>query len=372
LDFNKMVATQKFTRPPARYTEASLVKKLEELGIGRPSTYAPTIATIQKRQYVVKENRDGVERAYRVITLENNAVNKETATERTGGGNKLYPTDMGMVVNDFLVEHFGGVLDYDFTAKIESDFDKIANGSVQWNSMIDDFYKPFKKQVDVTIETAERATGERALGTDPKTGKDVIARLGRYGPMVQIGKNDDEKNEKAQYAKIRPPFNITNITLEQAMEMFKLPRLVGSFEDKEIKSSEGRFGPYVVHDGLFASIPKDAEYDVFSITLDTAIELIKEKRIKEEAKKVKIFEEDEDIRILMGRWGAYIKRGKDNIPLPKEKRDREIAETLSFEEVMEYVAKAPEKKKKPAAKKKTAAKKTTKKKTTAKKTTKKK
>ena len=352
LDFNNMTATQRFTRPPARYTEASLVKKLEELGIGRPSTYAPTIATIQKRNYVVKEKREGKERAYKVISLENGQVANSEETERTGGGNKLYPTDMGIIVNDFLVEHFKGVLNYDFTAKIEDDFDKIAQGEVKWNEMIDTFYKPFKERVDHTMETAERVTGERVLGVDPETGRQVCARLGRFGPMIQIGTKDEE--EKPLFAKIRPPYSLGNINFEQAMEMFNLPRLVGEFEGKEVKASEGRFGPYIMHDGNFASIPKkDVEYDVFSINIEQAIELIHEKRRKDAEKLVKRFDESEDIYITMGKWKrAYIKQGKANIPLPKEKYSREEAAKLTYDEVLEIIENVNAKKKAEKAKKK--------------------
>ncbi len=357
LNLDYMTATERFTRPLPRYTEASLVKRMEELGIGRPSTYAPTIATIQKRNYVVSESREGKPRNYNVYTLKAENVNKKVETEMTGAsGKRLFPTDMGILVNDFLVEHFGDILNYDFTAKIEQDFDKIASGMIQWNKMIDEFYKPFKIEVDRALEEAERVTGERVLGNDPKTGKEVIARMGRFGPMIQIGRVDDE--EKPQFAKIRAPFTLQDINFEQAMEMFKLPRTLGEFEDKVIKASEGRFGPYVMHDGKFASIPKDAEYDPFSITLEQGIELIKLKREADAKKLIKEFDQDENLRILMGRWGPYIKFNKQNVRIPKEQKD--TAAELTYEQCMELVEKAPPPKGKAKGKAKTTKAKTTK------------
>ncbi len=353
LQLDYMTATERFTRPLPRYTEASLVKKLEELGIGRPSTYAPTIATIQKRKYVISENRDGKPRDYNMYTLKAGSVNKEVKTETTGGGKRIYPTDMGILVNDFLVENFGDVLNYSFTAKIEEDFDKIAKGMIEWNKMIDTFYKPFKVEVEKALNEAERVTGEKALGKDPKTGKPIIARLGRFGPMVQIGSPDDE--EKPRYAKLRTPFTLQNVTLEAALEMFKLPKELGEFEEKVVKSSEGRFGPYVMHDGKFASIPKDAEYTPLSITLDQAIELIKAKRESDAKKLIKVFEEhEEDLRIIIGRWGPYIKLGKQNIKIPKERK--ETAAEMTYEEVMKLVEAAPAPKTKGRAKAKPKAK----------------
>ena len=338
LNLDYMTATERFTRALPRYTEASLVKKLEELGIGRPSTYAPTIATIQKRKYVLSENRDGKPRDYNVYTLKSGNVKKEVQTETTGGGKRIYPTDMGILVNDFLVEHFGDVLNYTFTAKIEEDFDKIAKGTVVWNQMIDTFYKPFKVEVERALNEAERVTGERALGNDPKTGKPIIARLGRFGPMVQIGSPDDE--EKPRYAKLRTPFTLGNVTLEAALEMFKLPKELGEFEEKVVKSSEGRFGPYVMHDGKFVSIPKDADYTPLSITLDTAIELIKAKRESDAKKLIKVFEEhEEDLRIVIGRWGPYLKLGKQNIKIPKDRH--ETAVEITYEEALKLIEAAP-------------------------------
>ncbi|MCB0503050.1 MAG: type I DNA topoisomerase, partial [Bacteroidetes bacterium] len=259
---NNIQAVERFNRPPARYTEASLVKKLEELHIGRPSTYAPTIGTIQKRGYVNKTFRDGEERKYRQLELANGTINALTLTETFGAEKaKLFPTDTGMLVTDFLVEHFDRVLDYGFTAKIEKEFDDIAQGDIEWHNMLQSFYKPFHAEIEDTIENADRVTGERVLGVDPKSGRQVSARLGRYGAMVQIGTAEEE--EKPLFAKLREDQSIDTITFEEAMKLFDLPRVVGSFEGKEIKANIGRFGPYVMHDGNFASLKKDQDpYDI--------------------------------------------------------------------------------------------------------------
>lgn len=329
-----IVATEKYSRPPSRYTEASLVKRLEELGIGRPSTYAPTISTIQKRGYVEKEIREGKERKYQVLTLIKGAIKKEEQTEITGAEKgKLIPTDIGKLVNDFLMQHFSDVMDFNFTAMIEQDFDEIANGKMQWNKMIDVFYKPFHKDVEKTLETAERATGERELGVDPKSGRKVITRMGRYGPMVQMGHQDDE--EKPKYAKLRPGQSIESITFEEAMELFKLPRTVGTYEDKNIVASEGRFGPYVLYDNKFASIK--GIYDPLDITLEEAIEVIKAKQKADAEKFIKEFE-GEDIQLLNGRWGPYIKAGKRNVKLSK---DIEDPKKLTLEEVKKIIEETP-------------------------------
>ena len=244
LDFVEMNATERFSRPPARYTEASLVKKLEELGIGRPSTYAPTISTIQKRGYVEKKDKEGLRREYRLLKLKEDAITKVVEAETFGTEkSKMFPTDIGMLVNDFLMQHFQTVMDYGFTADIEREFDDISNGMKKWDEMIDDFYKPFHKNVENTLENADRVTGERELGTDPKSGRKVIARMGRYGPMVQVGATEDE--EKPKYAKLRSGMNLETITFEEAMELFKLPRIAGTYENNDVTISEGRFGPYV-------------------------------------------------------------------------------------------------------------------------------
>ncbi|MCD8529267.1 MAG: DNA topoisomerase, partial [Chitinophagales bacterium] len=276
LEYKEINATQRFTKHAPRYTEASLVKKMEELGIGRPSTYAPTISTIQKRNYVEKANRDGEEREYTILNLENGKLSKEKGKEITGAEKaKLFPTDIGAVVNDFLVQHFPDIIDYDFTAQMEESFDSIEEGKTEWDNVVGKFYKPFHTSIEDTIENADRATGERELGKDPKTGKMVIARVGRFGPMVQKGSSDDA--EKPEYAKLLPTQSIETISLEEALELFALPRSLGEFEGHEIKASIGRFGPYVVHNKAFVSITKASGLDPYTITLEEAVQLIKRK-----------------------------------------------------------------------------------------------
>ncbi len=352
LGVRQISATERYTRPPARFTEASLVKRLEELGIGRPSTYAPTISTVQKRGYVVKDEIDGKQREFQTLVLESGVINKETKTENYGADkNKMHPSDIGKVVTEFLIEHFGGIMDYGFTASVEKEFDEIAEGMKNWSEMIDSFYKPFYKTVETTLETAERASGERALGDDPKTGKPVIARIGRFGPMVQLGVQDDE--EKPRFASLTKGQNIDSITLEEALDLFKMPRVLGEFEEKPVKANIGRFGPYVQHLKMFVSIPK--EEDVMTIELPRAIELIEAKRIADANRIIKIFEE-EDIQLLNGRWGPYIKAGKKNFKLPK---DLEDPKKLSLEEVKHIMENQPVKGKRAPRKtaKKTAKKK---------------
>lgn len=339
LDLQEITGTERFTKASARYTEASLVKKLEELGIGRPSTYAPTISTIQKRNYVEKTNRDGEERKYKILNLSNNEIKKETATEITGAEKmKLFPTDIGSVVNDFLVEHFAEILDYDFTRQMEESFDKIEEGNTEWNVMVSKFYKPFHKSVEDTIENADRASGERILGKDPKTGHTLLVRVGRYGPMAQIGAQDEI--EKPQFAKLLPTQSIETITFEEAIELFKLPRVVGEFEGEEVKSAIGRFGPYLLHKKKFVSITKPSGLDPYTIKIDDAVRLIEEKRVIDANKFIKEFEE-EDIQLLNGRWGPYIKQGKTNFKIPKDVE----AEKLTLEEVLEIIKNQPTKKK---------------------------
>ena len=256
LSLNEMKAIERFTRPAPRYTEASLVKKLEELGIGRPSTYAPTISTILKRGYVEKRDKEGVKRDYRVLVLKGNNISKKTEQETTGAEkSKLFPTDLGLVVTDFLKQYFADVMDYGFTAKIEEEFDEIAEGKMKWTKMIDGFYKPFKKDVENTIGNAERIKGERELGIDEASGKKVVARMGRYGPMVQIGDANDE--EKPRFAKLKSTQSIETINLEEAMELFRLPRNLGQFEDEDVTVSIGRFGPFIAHDKKFYSLSKE-------------------------------------------------------------------------------------------------------------------
>jgi len=341
LKLNEMVAKQVFSRHLPRYTEASLVKKLEEMGIGRPSTYAPTITTVQKRGYVVKEAREGVERRYNLFTLKNDKVSKGEATEITGAEkNKLFPTNTAMVVNDFLVEHFPDITDYSFTSEIEQEFDEIANGKLQWKKMIADFYKPFHKKVSKTEQVERSSVGRsRELGVDPKTGKNVYAKLGKFGAYVQIGENpDDNGGEKPKFASLRQGQFIENLTLADAMELFKMPRDLGMFEEKPVVISIGRFGPYVLHDKKFVSIPKDN--DPYTITLEKAIELIEGKRIADANKTIKVFKENPDIQVLNGRFGPYIKAGKKNVKIPKGKTPAD----LTLEECITLAENAPEKK----------------------------
>lgn len=313
LELLEMVALERFTRPAPRYTEASLVKKLEDQGIGRPSTYAPTISTIQKREYVVKESREGSPRNLGKLVLASDNISTTSKTETTGAEkNKLFPTDLGMVVNDFLVKFFPSVLDYSFTAKVEEEFDQIAAGSREWNDMIAEFYKDFDPLVEHIKENAERAGGERELGIDAKSGKPVIARLGRYGPMIQIGSSEDE--EKPRYAKLRANQRLETITLEEALELFKLPRVLGEFEEQVVKANIGRFGPYVQLGRLFASL--EEEDDPYTVTLERAIELIKKKR-EAEANKI-ILSFNEEVQILKGRWGPYLKYKGKNVKIPKD------------------------------------------------------
>jgi len=331
LELNEMLATERFTRAQPRYTEASLVKKMEELGIGRPSTYAPTISTILKRGYVEKRDKDGVKRDYRVLKLSNNTISKAIEQENTGAEkSKLFPTDLGSVVTDFLIQYFDQVLDYGFTAKIENEFDSIADGNEDWGKMLKDFYAPFKKDVDNTMETAERISGERELGHEATTGKRVIARMGRYGPMVQIGETTEE--EKPRFAKLKADQSIETINLEQAMELFKLPRVLGDFENEPVQVNIGRFGPYLAHDKKFYSLSK--EYDPYEITLDVAIPLISEKRKAKDERTIKIFEK-EKIQLLKGPYGPYIKKGLKNFPIPKEKQEN--VQDLSIEEVQAMI-----------------------------------
>ena len=343
LEMTLTEATQRFSNHPPRYTEASLVKKLEELGIGRPSTYAPTISTVQKRGYVVKEERPGVERAYHYLKVENgNLTNQELKENHGAEKNKLFPTDIGIVVNDFLVDHFNTIMDYNFTASVEQDFDHIANGKVNWEQMLKEFYSPFHHNVEDTLENSERASGERALGEDPKSGKPVLARIGRFGPMVQIGAADDEEKK---FASVKAPMSINTITLEEALELFKLPRTLGDFEEKTVVVGAGRFGPYVRHDGKFVSIKND---DPLSIELQRAIELIETKRVEDAKKHIASFDHDKGtIEVLNGRWGPYIKQGKKNYKIPKETE----ATTITLESALEIMANQPVKKKRTAKKK---------------------
>lgn len=348
LNTESITATERFTRPPARYTEASLVKKLEELGIGRPSTYAPTISTIQKRGYVHKEEREGKERNYSVITLEKNGnLLKETKTEITGADKgKLFPTDIAMVVTDFLMKHFPQIMDYQFTAKVEEELDEIALGKLKYEEMLQEFYSPFHEKVVHTTEKGERVSGERILGEDPETGLTVSVRIARFGPVAQ---KSDPNNPEAKpiYAPLRKDQKIETITLGEALELFKLPRIVGEYEGKEVIAGIGRFGPYIKHDNKFVSIKK--QFDPHTITLEEAIKVIDAKRISDSEKFIKVFDEDPTYQILNGRWGPYLKAGKKNIKLPK---DRDPA-SFTFEECVELANNKEEpKSKKKASKKK--------------------
>lgn len=339
-------ATQRFTRGPARYTEASLVKKMEELGIGRPSTYAPTISTIQKRNYVMKKESEGKERAYAQIqwTPENTTVTTLTETVGTDK-NRLIPTDIGIVVTNFLVEHFAAIMDYQFTAQVEESFDKIANKNLVWSDMLGTFYKPFHANVEETLENSGRATGERALGEDPKSGRKVIARMGRYGAMIQIG-DEQVDGEKPLFASLMKDQSITNITLEEAMDLFKMPRVFGEFSGEMLRVNIGKFGPYVQLGKTFASIPKDE--DPMEITLERAIEIVEEKKKSDAEKVIKSFPEQEDVFLLNGRYGAYLKIGKENYKLPKTS----VPADLTFEECIEISKNQPVSKSKKSPKRK--------------------
>jgi DNA topoisomerase-1 len=322
----EITATERYTRPPARYVEASLVKKLEELGIGRPSTYAPTISTIQKRGYVEKKEREGELRNFTVLKLSNEQINREVKSETTGKDrNKLSPTDIGIVVTDFLNQHFDRIMDYNFTAKVEEEFDEIAQGKIQWTDMMAEFYEPFHANVTNTLENSDRATGERELGMHPVSGRKIIVRIGRYGPMVQIG-DEKEDGEKAQFASLQNNQSIGSITIEEALALFKLPRTLGEYNSEIVKANAGRFGPYIQVGKVFVSIPKGEE--PMTIELDRAIELYIEKQTADANKIIKIFDERPDVQLLNGRYGAYLKIGKDNFKLPKDT----TPENLSIEE----------------------------------------
>lgn len=318
LQLKEATATERFTQRPARYTEATLVRRLEELGIGRPSTYAPTIQTIQNREYVIKGDKEGTERAYSILTLNKKGIQESTKTEMVGADrNKLMPTDIGIVVNDFLMEYFQLVMDYNFTAKVEKEFDAIAEGEENWTKVIDNFYQVFHPVVEQTAAIrTEHKVGERQLGIDPKSGKPVFVKIGRFGPVAQIGESNAEKdNEKPQFATLLKGQSIETITLEEALKLFELPRTVGEYEGKVVVAAIGRFGPFIRHDGKFVSIPKDK--NPISITLEEAIELIQQKREKDENRFIKKFEEDPELEILNGRYGPYIAYKGKNYRIPK-------------------------------------------------------
>ncbi len=350
LEKESIVAMERFSRPPSRHVEASLVKKMEELGIGRPSTYAPTISTIQKRGYVEKVEREGEKRNYVVLELANNSISKEERSETTGKEkNKLSPTDIGIVVTDFLVEHFERIMDYHFTAKVEEEFDEIAKGLIQWTSMIHEFYDPFHKNVENTLENSDRATGERILGTHPVSGKKVLARIGRFGPMIQVG-DEQEDGEKPQFASLLKEQSINSVSLDEALKLFDLPRNLGEYEGLDLKVNIGRFGPYVQYGKSFASIPKDD--DPLSMSRERAIEIVNAKKEDDANKLIKTFESRDDVQLLNGRWGAYLKIGKNNFKLPKGTE----ADKLSLEECLQ-IAESQGTNSKKSAPKKTARKK---------------
>ncbi|RSK50346.1 type I DNA topoisomerase [Hymenobacter rigui] len=340
LPLQQLRATERYASPPARYTEASLVKKLEEMGIGRPSTYAPTISTIQKRGYVEKDSREGKERKFHVLTLDGDAVKTEVKTETYGADKaKLFPTDTAMVVNDFLVEHFPVIVDYQFTAKVEDEFDRIADGQEQWTDMLAGFYGTFHETVE-RGQNIERNTlgSNREIGTHPETGQKLTARLGRFGPYVQIEPLEGApEGEKAVYASLRKGQFIENITLEEALELFKLPRIVGSFEDKDMTAALGRFGPYIRHDGKFYSLTK--EQDPHTITAQEGIDLIEAKRKADSERLIKSFAENPDIQVLNGRFGPYIVAGKKNVKIPKGEEPAD----LTLERCLELADATPDK-----------------------------
>ena len=336
----EILATEKFSQGPQRYTEASLVHKLEELGIGRPSTYAPTISTIQQREYVQKGDKKGEERQYTVDTLKGKVITQKKRKEMAGSDKgKLLPTDIGLVVNDFLMEHFKEIMDYNFTAKVEQDFDKIAEGKEKWQAMLKSFYKDFEPTVENTLNArSEHKAGERLLGNDPKSGKPVFVKIGRFGPVIQIGTADDR--DKPQFAQLPKELSMDGITLEEALELFKLPRTLGVFEEDPVIIGTGRFGPYVLHNKKYTSLPKDE--NPLTITLETAIALIEEKRQEETKKHIKTFDEDAKLEILNGRYGPYLAYDGKNYRLPKSMHDKVAG--LTYEECMKVIEATPVKK----------------------------
>ena len=314
LDLEKMEAQQRYTRHPLRYTEASLVKKMEELGIGRPSTYAPTISTIQKREYVTKGDVKGEPQNYQIITLKNNKISDKMGKENYGAEKgKLLPTDIGILVNKFLTQYFESIIDYNFTANVEKEFDKIAEGECEWNAMIKEFYKNFHQQVVSTTENSGKFSGEKLLGVDPATGKNVYVKVGRFGPVAQIG--DTESEEKPRFAGLKKDMSIENVTLEEVLKLFDFPRILGEFEGKEITVAVGRFGPYIRHDNKFYSLAKTDNPAL--VEYDRAVEIINEKRQKDLNNIILTFDQDPDMRVLNGRFGPYITYKKNNYKIPK-------------------------------------------------------
>lgn len=342
LERREIVSTERYSQSPNRYTEASLVRKLEELGIGRPSTYAPTISTIQQRDYVHKGDRKGEERKYAVDSLLGLKITSKTKKEMAGADKgKLIPTDIGMVVNDFLMENFPEIMDYNFTAKVEQEFDKIAEGKAEWNKEMRVFYQGFEPEVEKVMNArSEHKAGERELGVDPATGKPVFVKIGRFGPVVQIGTAEDE--DKPRFSQLPSDKSMETITLDEALELFKLPRTVGQFEGSDVVIGAGRFGPYVLHNKKYVSLPKDE--NPMTITLDAAINLIQKKRLQEAQRHLKTFEEDANIEVMNGRYGPYIAYNGKNYRMPKALHEK--ASELTYEQCMDIVNNAPEPKRK--------------------------
>lgn len=345
LERREIISTERFSQGPLRYTEASLVHKLEELGIGRPSTYAPTISTIQQREYVQKGDKSGTERTYTIDTLKGNVVTTKNKKEMAGSERgKLLPTDIGIVVNDFLLANFPDIMDYNFTAKVERQFDLIAEGEEEWKEMMLKFDKDFTPVVDTVMKSrSEHKVGERQIGLEPATGKPVFVKIGRFGPVVQIGSADDE--EKPRFAQVPKNLSIETITIDEAMELFKLPRTIGEFEGKTVTIGTGRFGPYVLHDKKYVSLPKTE--DPMSVTLETAVALIEDKRRQEKERHIKTFDQDAKMELLKGRFGPYIAYDGQNYRIDKKLHERALAGDLAFEECMDIVKSAPEPKAKP-------------------------
>ena len=337
---DKIHATERFTLKPPRYTEASLVKKLEEQGIGRPSTYAPIITTVQNRGYVVKEDRAGTERPFTELILSGKKITEKHKTEQTGAEkSKLFPTDIGMVVTDFLMKYFDLIMDYNFTAKVELEFDEIAEGQLVWNEMMRSFYDPFHAKVEGALAEAERANGVRILGIDPTSGKELSVRIGRFGPVAQLGEVV-EGGEKPQFASLRAGQHLETLSIEEALELFKLPRTLGEYEGKAVTVAIGRFGPYVRHNSIFVSLEKDID-DPYTVELDRAIELIEAKREKDKNAVIKVFDENPEVRLLNGRWGPYISFKKNNYKIPKTTD----ATKLTLDDCLQLIEKQPAAKK---------------------------
>ena len=340
MECKEIVSTERFSQGPVRYTEASLVHKMEELGIGRPSTYAPTISTIQQREYVQKGDKKGEERSYVINTLKGSTITTRNKKEMVGSEKgKLLPTDIGIVVNDFLQKNFPDIMDYNFTAKVENQFDQIAEGKEEWKAMMQKFDKTFEPVVENVIQQrSEHKAGERQLGVEPQTGKPVFVKIGRFGPVVQIGSADDE--EKPRFSQLPKDKSIETITLDEALELFKLPRILGDYEGSEISIGVGRFGPYVLHDKKYVSLPKGE--DPMTISLDTAIELIEEKRKQEKERHIKAFDEDPKLELLKGRYGPYLSYDGKNYHIDKKLQDRALAGDMEYVECMEIIKNAPE------------------------------